>query len=227
MVIRPFNNHPISEWNSCCFHFQGYHSGINKSGPVFGLASCFPQSIAWSGALTIRWWPLFLGVIGVLYSTEILHGNTIKGFGRCFPSGICYPGVCVGVEAFPRTRQSGGRLRWYCRIRLLVYLQLSWVSTAVYHIQRFSLTLQLDTETVVGVISPSYEPKCSPKRTPRSEWMALGTPCFYLEPSRKTSRAEKWHHFKIFKTPPVDLNRFAQRMVLMGMLFFICNTIPP
>ena len=47
----------------------GDHSGINKSGPVFGLASCFP-SIAWSG-LTIRWWPLFLGDLGAHCTTEI------------------------------------------------------------------------------------------------------------------------------------------------------------
>ena len=64
MVIRPFNNHPTREPS-----LPGDHSGINKSGPVFGLASCFP-SIAWSG-LTIRWWPLFLGGLGDHLTTEI------------------------------------------------------------------------------------------------------------------------------------------------------------
>ena len=64
----------------------------------------------------------------VLVITSPLKSNMetkSKGLEDSFLLEPFYCGVCMGVEAFPRTRQSGGRLRWYGYIYI-------WVSIILY-----------------------------------------------------------------------------------------------
>ena len=81
----------------------------------------------------------------VLVITSPLKSNMetkSKGLEDSFLLEPFYCGVCMGVEAFPRTRQSGGRLRWYgyiyiyqiydIYIYILYWYIYIWVSIILY-----------------------------------------------------------------------------------------------
>ena len=80
----------------------------------------------------------------VLVITSPLKSNMetkSKGLEDSFLLEPFYCGVCMGVEAFPRTRQSGGRLRWYGYIYIsdICYIYIYDIDIYIYEFQSYCI----------------------------------------------------------------------------------------